>query len=220
MDRETKKMFPAALQQVVQVPFLRLNLIDFYNNNMGSVDVADQLRTFYRVDHWLRNRMWWWSIYWWGFQNLLTNSFLAYRSFMNIHGLRSLTHRVFIAAVTLKWLSDDRPTPLYYTPGGLVDDFNAERSGYGSDSKKRKCTTIIDESLSPSGKLAIRMINSPTLRHLPQSTNEADPYCQLRKRGGYVMYCEVCNINLCLGCFMPFHTLQTLPPHPPHVYTP
>ena len=42
--------------------FLRLNQVDDYNNLMGGVDIADQLRGVYRPDHWLRNRKWRWSI--------------------------------------------------------------------------------------------------------------------------------------------------------------
>ena len=30
------------------MPFHRLNIIDFYNNNMGNVYLADQLRNHYR----------------------------------------------------------------------------------------------------------------------------------------------------------------------------
>ena len=34
-------------KKVMKMPFYRLNLIDFYNHNMGNVDMADQLRNHY-----------------------------------------------------------------------------------------------------------------------------------------------------------------------------
>ena len=49
-------------KRVELIQFLQLNQIDTYNFGMGNVDIADQLRGFYRVDIWLRNRKWWWSI--------------------------------------------------------------------------------------------------------------------------------------------------------------
>ena len=39
--------------------FLRMNNIHNYNFTVGNVDVADHLRSSYRVYHFLRNRKWW-----------------------------------------------------------------------------------------------------------------------------------------------------------------
>jgi hypothetical protein len=39
-----------------------LNVIHKYNHTMGHVDVADQLRGSYRIDIYVRNRMWWRAI--------------------------------------------------------------------------------------------------------------------------------------------------------------
>ena len=58
--------------------FLRLNQIDTYNNTMGHVDLAAQLRGTYRPDIWLRNRKWWWSIWFWALCVMLTNAYILY----------------------------------------------------------------------------------------------------------------------------------------------
>ena len=44
------------VQRKQQMKFLRLNMIDEYNNHMNSTDIADQLRSVYRPDHWMRFR--------------------------------------------------------------------------------------------------------------------------------------------------------------------
>ena len=41
------------------IEFLRLNINDDYNEDMGHVDISDQLRNYYRFDHWMRKTKWW-----------------------------------------------------------------------------------------------------------------------------------------------------------------
>jgi hypothetical protein len=77
--QKVRKVFDKASNRKISMPFFRLNVIDFYNNNMGNVDQADQLRNHYRYDtSWHRNRKWWWAIWWWAYQVLLTNSYVLY----------------------------------------------------------------------------------------------------------------------------------------------
>ena len=45
-----RKVFDPNEKKPVDIPFYRLNIIDFYNYNMGNVDLADQLRNQYRYD--------------------------------------------------------------------------------------------------------------------------------------------------------------------------
>ena len=48
--------------QTEKMECLCSNQINTYNYGMGDVDIADQLCVFYRLDHWMRNKKWWWSI--------------------------------------------------------------------------------------------------------------------------------------------------------------
>ena len=64
--------------------FLQLNQIDMYNYCMGSVDIADQLRVFYHLDHWICNRKWWWSILFWAFCVILTNLYILYTKMFDV----------------------------------------------------------------------------------------------------------------------------------------
>ena len=53
-----KDVYNADTQKMKPMQFLLFNQINTYNYEMVSVDVADQLRVFYQLDHWLRNRKW------------------------------------------------------------------------------------------------------------------------------------------------------------------
>ncbi len=101
-----RKVWHAKNNSYVWIKFLRLNVIDFYNRKMGSVDLADQLRNQYRYDtQWHRNRKWWWAVWWWGFQVLLTNSYWLYCKFHDMHQSdATMTHYEFIKMVAMAWL--------------------------------------------------------------------------------------------------------------------
>ena len=60
--------------EVETLKFLRLNQINKYNLEMGGVDIADQLRGVYRIDRWVRNWKWWWSILFWSIGVSRTNA--------------------------------------------------------------------------------------------------------------------------------------------------
>ena len=105
----TKKImsiFCATKRKKVQVPFYRLNLADMYNNKMGRVDIGDQLRNSYRFDHWMRKRKWWWSFWMWCMGMLLTNSYLLYKKYCEVHKLKvTYSHYEFVCNVAKAWLN-------------------------------------------------------------------------------------------------------------------
>lgn len=77
------------------ITLLQVNVNNDYNFKMNAVDIADQLRNNYRMDHWLQQRKWWWSIFIWGVGVLLTNSYVVYRGVMEINNIpvgQRLTH--------------------------------------------------------------------------------------------------------------------------------
>ena len=52
--------------------FYCLNIVDQYNNNMGSADIVDQMRKVHRYySQWHINSKWWLAIYCWGYKLLL-----------------------------------------------------------------------------------------------------------------------------------------------------
>ena len=73
---------------------------------MGDVDIADQLRVFYRMDHWLRNVKWWWSILFWALGVILTNSFIIYKKICEEEGIEpKYNHYEFLKEVGMYWLN-------------------------------------------------------------------------------------------------------------------
>ena len=55
-NKQEKPVYNVDTGQVELINFLRLNTINSYNEEMGNVDVADQLRGSYRCDIGVRNR--------------------------------------------------------------------------------------------------------------------------------------------------------------------
>ena len=74
----TRHVYSASEGKVLPMKYMRLTLIDEYNNFMNAVDLADQLRNHYRFNHWLRNRKWWWSIFLWALGVATTNAYKMY----------------------------------------------------------------------------------------------------------------------------------------------
>ena len=71
-------MYNVDTGKVEALKFLRLNQIGKYNNEMGDVDVDNQLRGLYRLDHWVRNSKLWWSMLFWYMGLLLINAYKLY----------------------------------------------------------------------------------------------------------------------------------------------
>jgi len=226
--KKMRQVYNTQESKCIKMPFYRLNIVDFYNNNMGNVDLADQLRNHYRIDtSWHRNRKWWWSIWWWGFQVLLTNSYVCYIKYFDMMLTKPpLTHYEFIKQVALAWINKDM-----YWPKDNVASISKKRKAENDNNRhtratKRKlnidamsfsssesrCIPVNSKSLNPtSGSLNIRL--NTTMQHLPQLAKKR-ARCALhrwaRNRGGgeimaHVVTCSVCPVNLCITCYNIFH---------------
>ena len=81
-----KRVFNVDTNEWGEIKFLRMNFINNYNFTMGHVDVSDQLRGSYRIDRWVRNSKWWWSMLFWGIGVLLTNAYVLYKKVLLAEG--------------------------------------------------------------------------------------------------------------------------------------
>ena len=113
-----KPVFCVETEQVENMKFLRLNIKDDYNHDMGRCDIADQLRNYYHFDHWMRKRKWWWSFFFWATGALLVNTYISYKTYMISKGMQPMTHYEFRKAIALAWLD---PFPSTGTTGCKIE---------------------------------------------------------------------------------------------------
>ena len=220
---------------MVKVPYLRLNIVDEYNKNMNSVDIADQMRGVYRWDTFMRKRKWWWSILFWCLQMLQTNSYIMYRKYMMLHSQQPISHLQFCKAIALAWLDPHNNWPRHakihpkvtertsrVLSESSVDCSSTTTITTRSSLKKRKPKTrarrFSDVSLHPvKGNLNDRLHQ---VQHWPVAkTVSKAGVCQLhrwasggskRKRGNTLFKCSYCEVTLCGRCFLPYHTVSDL----------
>ena len=226
-----KKVFNVDSNEVETVRFLRLNQINDYNNGMGDVDIADQLRGVYRLDTWVRNRKWWWSMLFWSVGVLLTNAYKVYLRVNEDEGITSvtgglLTHYEFRKAIAMYWINPEeterrssiRSSPakrlLFQSPDTMSTMTNNDTPSssittpvYDPRGDKKQSASITNKTLSERGALRCRM--DRTLDHLPMVPN-AKVKCALHRwlgfrKEGQLLFCPECNINLCIGCYGIFH---------------
>ena len=222
--KKTRKVFNKEKKKVEKINFLRLNVNDDYNNGMGDVDVADQLRNHYRIDTWLRNYKWWHSLFWWGMQVLLTNSYIVYKSCLENAGCEPVSHYEYQISCAKAWIDPDIFGKSVRTPSDNASSTISTMSSTGSGgistttsrsaTKKRKAY-VSNKSMHPlKGKLRCRLDHS--LDHWasepPKDSNHNTPACQLHwwlcgtKKASNVARCPTCNVCLCVNkCYRLFH---------------
>jgi hypothetical protein len=96
--------------------FLRLNINDDYNKDMGDFDVSDQLRNYYGFDHWLQKTKWWWSILFWAEGVMLVNAYILYVKHNTMMGKKKkdlLSHYEFRTQIALAWIAPGTYDPRF-----------------------------------------------------------------------------------------------------------
>ena len=212
-----KKVYNVDSQKTEIIRFLRLNVIHKYNHTMGHVDVADQLRGSYRMDINIRNRKWWWAIMFWAFGTLLTNAYVVYIKVNVAEGVdkkQLLSHYQFRKDIALNWIDPAYEPPVVRKEQktGLSSLFSSPSSVSTittASSLLPRCAPCTDSTLAPNGLLKCRFDTS--LSHLPLRKKGDRPKCALHRwagtrKQGEILYCESCNVHLCIDCYTTFHT--------------
>jgi hypothetical protein len=216
-----------------KLKFLRMNQIDNYNNTMGNVDIADQLRGTYDFKHWLRNRKWWWSIWNWGLGVLITNSYIMYVKVNEEEGVQKknmLSHHDYRRAIAVYLINPEEyeaekngiaahlhPTVSRRAKKSTSDSTTSTLTEETITNCKKEVKTrsarITDDALLPTGSLSRRL--NPDLQHFPVQPVNTKARCNLHRWAGVetqkgIMLCPSCNVHLCIECYKIFHTDHNL----------
>ena len=112
--KKERHVFCHRMHKLITLAFLRLNLFDEYNFNMGSVDIADQLRGVYRLDKNMRKWKWWWAILFWALGVFMVNAYVLNKMYMLGEGTAKknlLTHYEFRRSIALALLDPESYDP-------------------------------------------------------------------------------------------------------------
>ena len=213
-----RKLWDKEQMKMVSKPFYRLNVVDEYNNHMNNVDVADQLRGSYRFDHWMRKRKWWWSMFFWCFQMLMTNAYVTYKKYLLIHDRKPISHYEFRKAIAMAWTNPKENWP---DDGDRKKQRRDEdevrprrrRTGTGTGSnadqstESKRSVAFTDATLDPRQGLLKKRLEVGG--HWPKaiSPHKKDVSCQMHKWGratkvrAKLLHCMKCNATLCIDCF-------------------
>jgi hypothetical protein len=228
-----KKVFCRETLQNESNKFLRLNINNDYNMRMHDVDSSDQLRNSYRFDHWLRQRKWWWSVFFWGIGVLMVNAYVAYVQFHLMHGKKKneiLTHYEFRYEIVCAWLDPDTYWADRYNNKRKRDTSSSmgSRGTSGCDSREtrsslankkkivndKQAPRVTNKALDPvKGALKDRLDH--TKKHWPRPRKSLHVKCALHQWAGIVdrsqiLLCSHCRVHLCSSCFELFHTEEDL----------
>ena len=190
------------------------------------------------MDHWVRNKKWWWSLLFWALGSMLTNAYVLYLSVNIAYGIPKkdrLSHHNFQKAIALAWIGGPEEEQVQkkniFTPhkrkrcatssiATNLSPLTLDTSLLIESTKlKPKCTRVTDESLQ-TDKGRLRLRTNASLDHLPDP-GKYRARCALHRLVGsetqqQIMYCQTCNVHLCISCYRFFHkiddvnTLKTL----------
>ena len=146
--QKTRKIYNKVAKKMVPVTFHCLNINQNYNYHMKETDVADQLCGYYSTYRFSRNYKWWHSIFWWGIEVCLVNSYKVYCSYLQMNGLQPVSHYDFHKSV-----SDDcvDPDSVSRYKDEILTSVSAASSFMGSEqlSSASRRSRVLDVSLHP-----------------------------------------------------------------------
>ena len=78
---------------------------------MGGVGKADNLRKYYRIYIWVRNRKWWWYILFFSVGVILANVYIIYICIHNMNGItrkHKLSYHDYRKTIASAWIKTEK----------------------------------------------------------------------------------------------------------------
>jgi len=103
-------MFDVKTNKMETMQFLRLNINDSHNLDMGHVGISDQLREVHKFNVWLRNCKWWRSVFQWGIGVLLANVHVTCKKVLEADAKTPMSHNNFRKEIALSLTNSWEPS--------------------------------------------------------------------------------------------------------------
>lgn len=172
------------------------DMVRLYNESMGGVDLADMLIALYRTK--IKTRRWYLKVLFHCIDIAKVNAWILYRRHCDQRAIPrkkqmsllqfslEISHGLMKVGKSSQKRSLGRPS-------------NAKNSGERCEKRGRK----------PVAALPTRDVRHDNIHHWPEHS-EKKSRCRLCKTGYSRIYCDKCNVHLCLNktnnCFKDFHT--------------
>lgn len=171
---------PDGSLKVVSCP----TLVRDYNNQMGCVDKADQLKSTYEINR--RSKKWWHRIFFHFLDTTVTNAHIIYTENMRGHG----------PSIKLKDFRINLSVALCGIP----------------HQQERRSRSLLDETPNRYKMIVAQEIRYSEAKHMPErTTSKRCALCSTKVEPHRTKWsCSTCNVGLCLSeaknCFSQYHT--------------
>ena len=218
--------------KVEALKFLRLNQIDKYNNGMGDFDVVDQLRGVYRLDCWVRNRKWWWSMLFWYMGVLLKKYYKFYLHMCKEEGMKPRYNEQYQFQKTIAeyWINPESvtsekeskkrkfdfeiPSPSTFSTISLLSPGTSTCTTIVTDrSSRQRSSSVENASMEPTERLSLRMNRSVDIiidKDKKKSRCALHYWSSGIRYKGQILACLSCNISMCTKYYVLFHRVHYL----------
>lgn len=191
--RKVNVMFGKAHRKVVPIP----RFIDDYNKYMGSVDIADQLRSYYTVQ--MRSLRNWLPLFLWLLDTAIINSYIL--RCLHLNKQHKSSHREFRLDLLHQLLQ--KATPILLTPTSPEQETTKrQRTTYASKHQHHLGSTRFDWALGHFPVKGAR-ITCAWCKNRPDGKVE-------KEKMKSEVHCNVCKVSLCFNnnrnCFLLYHT--------------